>query len=164
MFSKFAKPCSTVGSLQDLRTGGRWLDPRLGQYSFPGLMKVVVTEFIPLSPLSIVSTMVMWESSQWLGKNIVLCWVRLKEPQESIDRCTGRRNIIEILLETTLNTAQSIFSRSSFLAQLRIIFFPSHWLALSLSLSISISLCLSLSLSLCLSLSLSLSLWNLSSS
>ena len=28
-------------------------------------------QFIPLSPLSVVSTMVMWESSQWLGKNIV---------------------------------------------------------------------------------------------
>ena len=46
-------------------------DPGLGQYSFPGLMIVIGTWFIPLSPLSIVSTMVMWESSQWLGKNIV---------------------------------------------------------------------------------------------
>ena len=47
--------------------------PRLGQYSFPGLMIVIVTGFIPLSPLSVVSTMVMvmWESSQWFGKNIV---------------------------------------------------------------------------------------------
>ena len=27
--------------------------------------------FIPLSSLSIVSTMVLWESSQWLGMNIV---------------------------------------------------------------------------------------------
>ena len=44
---------------------------QLGQYSFPGLMKVIATGFIPLSPLSIVSTMIMWESSQWLGKNIV---------------------------------------------------------------------------------------------
>ena len=32
---------------------------------------VIATGLIPLSPLSIVSTMVMWESSQWLGKNIV---------------------------------------------------------------------------------------------
>ena len=31
-------------------------------------MKVIVTGF---TPLSIVVTMVMWESSQWLGKNIV---------------------------------------------------------------------------------------------
>ena len=36
-----------------------------------GLMKVIDTEFITLSPLSVVSTIVMWESSQWLVKNIV---------------------------------------------------------------------------------------------
>ena len=39
--------------------------------TFRGLMIVTVTGFIPLSPLSVVSTMDMWESSQWLGKNIV---------------------------------------------------------------------------------------------
>ena len=55
----------------DLRTTGRWFDPRLGQYSFLGLLIVIVTGFIPLSPLSLVSTMVKWESSQWVGKNIV---------------------------------------------------------------------------------------------
>ena len=43
----------------DLRTGGRWFDPRLGQYSFRGLIIVIATGFIPLSPLSVVSTMVM---------------------------------------------------------------------------------------------------------
>ena len=41
-----------------------WFDPRLGQYSFRGLMIVIATGFIPLSPLSVVSKMVMWESSQ----------------------------------------------------------------------------------------------------
>ena len=45
--------------------------PGLGQFSVRGLMIVVATGFIPLSLLSIVSTLVMWESSQWLGKNIV---------------------------------------------------------------------------------------------
>ena len=30
------------------------------------------TGFIPLSQMSIVSILIMWESSQWLGKNIVL--------------------------------------------------------------------------------------------
>ena len=65
-----AEPHSSVGSVADLRTG-RWFDPRLGQYSFRGLMIIIATRFIPLSPLSVVSTMVMWESSQWLGKNIV---------------------------------------------------------------------------------------------
>ena len=69
--TRLAEPHSSVGSVADLRTGGRWFDPRLGQYSFRGLMIVIATGFIPLSPLSVVSTMVVWESSQWLGNNIV---------------------------------------------------------------------------------------------
>ena len=62
---------SSVSSVMDLRTGGRWFDPRLGRYPFRGLMMVIATGFTPLSPLSVVSLMVMWESSEWLGKNIV---------------------------------------------------------------------------------------------
>ena len=62
---------SSFGSVADLRTGGRWFGPRLGQYSSGGLMVVTATRFILLSPLSVASTMVQWESSQWLGKNIV---------------------------------------------------------------------------------------------
>ena len=58
-----AKPHSLVGSVADLRTGGRWFDPRLGQNSFRGLMIVIATGFIVLSRLSVVST-------KWLGKNI----------------------------------------------------------------------------------------------
>ena len=57
---------SPVGSVVDLRTG-QWFDPRLGQYSFQGLMIVIMTGFISLSLLSVVSIMVMLESSQWLG-------------------------------------------------------------------------------------------------
>ena len=77
MFSKcfFIEICadaySSVGRVADLSIGGRWFDPRLGQYSFRGLMIVIVTGFIPLSLLSVISSMVMWESSYWLGKNIV---------------------------------------------------------------------------------------------
>ena len=44
-----------------------------------------VTGFIPRSSLSIVSTMVMWETSQW-KEYCAECW--LKELQESMDRCT----------------------------------------------------------------------------
>ena len=66
-----AEPHSLVGSVADRRPRGRWFDPRLDQYSFHGLMIVIATGFIPLSPLSIVSTMVKWESSQWLEQNIV---------------------------------------------------------------------------------------------
>ena len=56
---------------QDLRTGDRWLDSRLSQFSFRGLMTVVATAFIPLPWPAIVSMMVKLESSHWLGKNIV---------------------------------------------------------------------------------------------
>ena len=65
------EPNSSVSSVADLRTGGSWLDPRLCQCYFQGLMIVVTLGLIPLSPLSVVSTMVMLESSQWVGKNIV---------------------------------------------------------------------------------------------
>ena len=41
-----AWPHSSVGSIADLKTGGRWFDPRLGQYSFQGLMIVIATGFI----------------------------------------------------------------------------------------------------------------------
>ena len=66
-----AESHSSVGSDANLRTGGRWFDPRLGQYSFRELMIVIATGFIPLSPLSVVSTMILFESSQGLRKNIV---------------------------------------------------------------------------------------------
>ena len=71
MMLMLVEPQSSVGSVQDLIAGGRWFDPRLGQYSFRGLMIVIATGFIPLSTLSNVSIIVLWKSSQWLGKNIV---------------------------------------------------------------------------------------------
>ena len=48
---------SSVGSIADFRTGGHWFDPQLCQYPFQGLMMVIAAGFIPISPLSIVSTM-----------------------------------------------------------------------------------------------------------
>ena len=59
---------SSVGSSQGFRTKGCWFT---FQYSFRWLMIFILIGFIPLSLLSIVSTMVMCESSQWLRKNIV---------------------------------------------------------------------------------------------
>ena len=41
------KPHSSLGSIADLRTAGRWFDPRLGQYSSRGLIIVIATGFIP---------------------------------------------------------------------------------------------------------------------
>ena len=66
-----AKIHSLVGCIQNLRTGSRRFDPRLDKLSFQGLIIDIATGFISLSPLSIISTVVIWESSQWLGKNIV---------------------------------------------------------------------------------------------
>ena len=55
--SFLGEPRSSVSGIADLRTGGRWFDPRLGQYSLQGLMIVIVTGFLPLSLLSVVLTM-----------------------------------------------------------------------------------------------------------
>ena len=62
--SSVAEQHCSVGSIADLRAGDRWFHPRLGQYSFRGLIIDIATGFI-------VSTMGMWESSQWLEKNVV---------------------------------------------------------------------------------------------
>ena len=87
------EPYCSVVSVADLRTEGRWFDPWLGQYSFRGLMIVIATGFIPLSPLSVVST--MWEKQPVAWKEYYGEY-RLKELQESMDRCTDRRDKTEI--------------------------------------------------------------------
>ena len=87
-FNKTPSSHSSACSMKDLSTGSRWFDPLFGQYSFPGLMTVIATGFIPLSLLFTASTMVMWESTQGLGKNIVQTTGK-KKLQGSMDRCTG---------------------------------------------------------------------------
>ena len=88
----------------DLRTGSCWFNPQLGQYSFQGLLIVIATGFIPLTDCF---------NNGYVGKQPV-AWkeycveYRLKEPQESMDKCTGHRDIALILLKTALNTIQSI--------------------------------------------------------
>ena len=72
-----AEPHSSVGSVADFRTGGHWFNPSLSQYSFRGLMIIIVTGFIPLSPLSIVLTMVIWEAASGLER--ILCGVLVKD-------------------------------------------------------------------------------------
>ena len=72
-----AKSHSSVCSVADLRTGGRRFDPRLGQYSFLGFMIFIATGFIP-NRCPFYRQMVMRESSEWLGKDIV--------------RSTGKKN------------------------------------------------------------------------
>ena len=87
---------SSVGSIADLRTGGRWFDTRLSQYFFQGLMIVIAVRYL---------------DNGYVGKQPV-SWKEycaeywLKELQESMDRCTGHCNITEILLKTALNAIQ----------------------------------------------------------
>ena len=100
---KFAEAHSSVGSDADLRTGGRWFDPRLSQYSFRGLMIVIATGLI-LSPLF--RQWLCGKAASGLEKKCAEHW--LEELQESMDRCTGRHDITEIRLKMALNTNQSI--------------------------------------------------------
>ena len=66
-------------------------------------MIVIATGFIPLSPLSVILTSGYVGKQPVAGKEYcVEYWS--KEVQESMDRCTGCRNITEILLKMVLNT------------------------------------------------------------
>ena len=88
--------CSSVRSVQDLGTEGRWFCLRLGKYSFrESLIHIAtVTKSIPLSPRSNISKVAMWESSQWLERIN-----GYKKLQESMDMCTGREGITRIMLK-----------------------------------------------------------------
>ena len=89
-----------------LRTGGRWFDPRLGKYSFRGLM-------IAIDRIHSSLTAVHCFNNGYVGKQPV-AWKEycvgywLKELQETMDRCTGCLGITKILLKMALNTIQSI--------------------------------------------------------
>ena len=76
--------------------------PGLGQYSSRGLTIVIATGFILLSPLSIVLTILMWESSQWLGKNNVRSTGKTKSRKAWIG-ALARRDSIETTLKTPFN-------------------------------------------------------------
>ena len=122
-----AKPHSSAA---DLRTGGHWFDPRLDQYSFPGLSDGLFSPILTVlsSCLENFVIFIKWLISHcnkihsslnavrsfnnsYVGKQQV-AWKEyraeywLKELQESTDRCNGHCNITEILLKM-LNTCQS---------------------------------------------------------
>ena len=50
----------------------------------------------------------MWESSHKAGLEGILRVVLVKKLQESMDMCTGHRDITETLLKAALNTLQSL--------------------------------------------------------
>ena len=95
---------NSVGSVADLRTGGHWFDPWLSQYSFQRL--IINCDRIHLS-----LTAVRCFENSYVGKQPP-AWKKysaeywLKELQDSMDRCTGRPDITEILWKTALNTIQ----------------------------------------------------------
>ena len=98
-----AEPHSSVGSVADLRIG-----------SIHGSANILSEDFYDSHCKRIHSslTAVRFDNG-YVGKQPVAWkeyWAEywLKELQESIDRCTGRRDITEILLKSALNTIQSI--------------------------------------------------------
>ena len=96
-------PTPSVGSVADLRIGGRWFVRSLARPIFFPRIDDSHCDRIHSS-----STAVRCFDNGHVGKQPVAwkeycaeCW--LKEFQESMDRCTGRRDIPEILLKTALN-------------------------------------------------------------
>ena len=93
---KMAVPHSSVGSFADLRTGGRWFDPRLGQYSFQGLMIVMRQDSFLSHHCPLFLQWLCGKAASGLEEYCAKYW--LKELQESMDTCTGHRDITEIHL------------------------------------------------------------------
>ena len=65
-------------------------------YFSPGIMRVILSELIPCSPVTIASTMVLLESSQWLeGKKEKKMFEVLETKlQETINRCTDHAIVV----------------------------------------------------------------------
>ena len=80
----------------------------LGQYSFQVSMIVIATRFFLSLRYPLFRQCLSGKAASGLERML------LKELQESMDRCTGRRDISEILLKTALNTIKSM---SHFLSQ-----------------------------------------------
>ena len=91
-----AKPHSSVGSVPDLTTEGRWFDPRLGQY----LSEIDDSHCDRIH--SYLTAVRCFEMVMAWKENGAEYW--LKDFQKSMDSFTGRCDITEILLNTALNT------------------------------------------------------------
>ena len=92
--------------MQELGIGGRWFDPRLSQYSVRGLTIVLPTYLFLSHRCPLYRQFLCGKAASGLER--ILCKVVVKELHGSIDRCTGRYYITEILLKTACNTRQSI--------------------------------------------------------
>ena len=102
-----AEPHSSVGRVADLRTGGRLFDPSARPLFIPRI------DDSHCDRIHSSLTAVRFFDNGHVGKQPV-AWKEYcveywsKELQESMDKCTGRRHITDILLKTALNAIQLI--------------------------------------------------------
>ena len=68
---------------------------------FQGIMIVIATRFIPLSQVIIGLTVLIWERSQWLWRNVVLSTV------EETQRKLEKKDTIVEMVKTAINTIQT---------------------------------------------------------
>ena len=68
-----------------------------GPISFQGLMIINATEFLPLLPLTFITTIAIWECSQWSE------WKIAPSTKKSMDWCTNHYDKTKVMLKTTLN-------------------------------------------------------------
>ena len=102
---------SSVGRVHDLRTEGRWFEPPARPIFFPRIDDSHCDR-IHSSPTAV------HHFDDGYGREKPVAWkeyfeeYRLKEFQESMDRCTGRYDITEITLNTIQSISQSLAFRS----------------------------------------------------
>ena len=68
-------------------------------------MIVIATRFIPFSTLSNVSMIIIWESSQWLGQNIVECLL-VNKLQERMDKGSKHHRIKQSVNHKTIEKSK----------------------------------------------------------
>ena len=99
-----AEPDSSVYRVADLRTGGRWFDPQ--PIFFPRIDDSHCDRInFSLNVVHCFNIVYVAKQPVTWKENYAEYW--LKDLQESMVRCTGRRLLTEILLKKPLNTIQS---------------------------------------------------------
>ena len=100
-------PRSSVGSIEDLRTGGHWFEPPARPIFFPRIYDSHYDRIhSSLKALHCFDNGYLGKQLKAWKENCAEYWI--KELKKSIERCTGRRDITEITLNMRLNTIQSI--------------------------------------------------------
>ena len=93
--------CSSAASVLDLRMGGRWFDPRLGQYFFSRIDDSHCDKIH--SSLTAVHCLVyVYVEKHAVAWKEYYAYYWHREIKKSMDRCNSHCDIIEIILKTTL--------------------------------------------------------------